>query len=162
MKKQNGITLIALIITVIVMLILVAVTVSIALNGGIFDQARTATKDTNKASARETVQAALVGSYDPVTGEIDASKLGTNLGNEWTVAAGENSIICTKQNSAEDEETTIFFEISKNGTIIESELELERPEEINEYGFYYNTEYVTHGFKKENDTVKVKISKICS
>ena len=36
LKKQNGITLIALIITVIVMLILVGVTVNVALNGGLF------------------------------------------------------------------------------------------------------------------------------
>ncbi len=42
MKKDNGITLIALVITIIVMLILVIVTVSFAMNGGLFTNAREA------------------------------------------------------------------------------------------------------------------------
>jgi len=37
--KNKGITLIALIITIIIMLILVAVTLTIALQGGLFEQA---------------------------------------------------------------------------------------------------------------------------
>ena len=40
MKKQKGITLIALIITIIVMLILVGVTVTTAINGGLFKKAK--------------------------------------------------------------------------------------------------------------------------
>ena len=55
MKDQKGITLVALIITIIVMLILVAVTISIALNGGIFDKARQASKDTLQAQLNEAV-----------------------------------------------------------------------------------------------------------
>ena len=39
MKNQNGITLIALIITIIVMLILVAVTVTTAVQSGLFNKA---------------------------------------------------------------------------------------------------------------------------
>ncbi len=39
MKKNSGITLIALIITIIIMLILVAVTVSILINSGIIGKA---------------------------------------------------------------------------------------------------------------------------
>ncbi len=46
-KKQRGITLIALIITIIVMLILVAVSVTVALNGGLFSTAKGASKATN-------------------------------------------------------------------------------------------------------------------
>lgn len=45
MKNQNGITLIALIITIIVMLILVAVTVTTAVQSGLFDKAGKATQD---------------------------------------------------------------------------------------------------------------------
>ena len=41
-KKQKGITLIALIITIIVMLILVGVSVTVALNGGLFSTAKKA------------------------------------------------------------------------------------------------------------------------
>ena len=55
MKDQKGITLVALIITIIVMLILVAVTISIALNGGIFEKARYASEETLKAQLNEAV-----------------------------------------------------------------------------------------------------------
>ena len=44
MKNQNGITLIALIITIIVMLILVAVTVTTAVQSGLFNKAGEATQ----------------------------------------------------------------------------------------------------------------------
>ena len=49
LKNKNGITLIALIITIIVMLILVAVTVSMAINGGLFEKAGEAVGDTKNA-----------------------------------------------------------------------------------------------------------------
>ena len=42
LKKENGITLIALIITIILMLILLAVTVFVPINGGLFEYARKA------------------------------------------------------------------------------------------------------------------------
>ena len=54
MKKDiNGITLIALVITIIVMLILVAVTISMAINGGLFKYAGNATKDTETEKQKE-------------------------------------------------------------------------------------------------------------
>ena len=54
MKTQKGITLIALIITIIVMLILVGVSVSVALNTGLFKTAQGAAKNTQLASEEET------------------------------------------------------------------------------------------------------------
>ena len=51
--EQKGITLIALIITIIVMLILVGVTISISLQGGLFGYAKKATKDTKNALEQE-------------------------------------------------------------------------------------------------------------
>ncbi len=56
MKKQGGITLIALIITIIVMLILVGVTVNVALNGGLFDTAKQATIGMEKAQIEERAE----------------------------------------------------------------------------------------------------------
>ena len=53
LKTQNGITLIALVITIIVMLILVAVTISMAINGGLFEKAGKATGDTKNAMDAE-------------------------------------------------------------------------------------------------------------
>ena len=55
MKKDNGITLIALVITIIVMLILVIVTVSFAMNGGLFTQARTASEGYREAQIKEAI-----------------------------------------------------------------------------------------------------------
>ena len=54
MKKNKGITLIALIITIIIMLILVAVTVSIIINTGILGKAKKAKDDTQSAYAEES------------------------------------------------------------------------------------------------------------
>lgn len=53
MRSQKGITLIALVITIIVMLILVAVTITMAINGGLFDYAKKAGTETNNAIANE-------------------------------------------------------------------------------------------------------------
>lgn len=49
MKSQKGITLIALVITIIVMLILVGVTIAMAVNGGLFEKASDAAGKTNNA-----------------------------------------------------------------------------------------------------------------
>ena len=54
MKKERGITLIALIITIIIMLILVAVTVSIIINSGIIGKAQTGTQETRRAYDEES------------------------------------------------------------------------------------------------------------
>ena len=53
MKTQKGITLIALIITIIVMLILVGVSVSVALNTGLFKTAQGAAKNTETEKVKE-------------------------------------------------------------------------------------------------------------
>ena len=53
MRTQKGITLIALIITIIVMLILVTVTISMAINGQLFDYAKRASTGTNDAIRNE-------------------------------------------------------------------------------------------------------------
>ena len=55
MKGQKGITLVALIITIIVMLILVAVTISVAMNGGLFTRARDAREQTIEQQAKEAI-----------------------------------------------------------------------------------------------------------
>lgn len=49
MRSQKGITLIALVITIIVMLILVGVTITMAVNGGLFNYAKEASEKTRNA-----------------------------------------------------------------------------------------------------------------
>lgn len=53
MKSQKGITLIALVITIIVMLILVGVTITMALNGNLFNYAKDAKTQTQNALEEE-------------------------------------------------------------------------------------------------------------
>ena len=55
MKSKNGITLIALIITIIVMLILVGVTVTTAIKGGLFSSAKQSAKGTTMAREKEQI-----------------------------------------------------------------------------------------------------------
>ena len=83
-NDQKGITLVALIITIIVMLILVAVTISIALQGGLFDKARTASKETRIAQVNEAIalaKADIVSDYyDPTNRTVRANHVVTYLG----------------------------------------------------------------------------------
>jgi len=69
LKTQKGITLIALIITIIVMLILVGVSVSVALNGGLFESAKQAAVKTETEKEEE----------------LELSSMGTWLQNGTTV-----------------------------------------------------------------------------
>ena len=60
MKKQNGITLISLIITIIVMLILAGVALSMVMgDGSVIEQANTATEKTRSAEIKEAVELAV-------------------------------------------------------------------------------------------------------
>ena len=81
----NGITLIALIITVIVMLILVGVTITVALNGGLFETANKAATGTQKESERERLTEIALANYNVSEGKITsaddlASKIESSLG----------------------------------------------------------------------------------
>ena len=64
MKEQKGITLVALVITIIVMLILVGVSITVALKGGLFTTAKDAANNT-----KESVNAELNLSNGKVTVE---------------------------------------------------------------------------------------------
>ncbi len=87
---NKGVTLIALIITIIVLLILAAVSIA-TLTGenGILSKANTAKTETEKASAREKVQIAVMGSFGN-DGNINNSELKTNL--EKVEGIDKNSI----------------------------------------------------------------------
>ena len=71
LKKNRGITLIALIITIIVMLILVGVTVTVAINGGLFKSAKEGAEGTTIARVKEQMMG-------DITTKI-AEKLGDNI-----------------------------------------------------------------------------------
>ncbi len=72
MKNTKGITLIALIITIIILLILTGVTMNIAVNGGLFNNAQRAVDDTNaKVSNTQDRVDELSGILDDVVSQRD-------------------------------------------------------------------------------------------
>ena len=88
-KKQKGITLIALVITIIVLLILAGVSIATLMGpNGILTQANTAKEDTAKAGAKEKVQMEVLGSYNN-SGTLDMNKLKENLKNNLGLTDGD-------------------------------------------------------------------------
>ncbi len=94
MNKKRGITLIALIITIIVLLILAGVSVSMVVGeNGIVGRAVHSSEVTRKADAKERVLMEVAGSYDE-TGKINLKDLNDNLRNNLEnvkLKKGENS-----------------------------------------------------------------------
>ena len=113
-NKQNGITLIALIITIIVMLILVGVTVTVALKGGLFESANESTRQKEEKTIYEQIVGAMklkdTGKTD-VTGTYNAAKTDLELqGKTVTPTSPAESEIT-------DATASITFEVKgKNGT----------------------------------------------
>ncbi|MCI8637555.1 MAG: hypothetical protein HFJ36_07105 [Clostridia bacterium] len=91
-KNEKGITLIALVITIIVLLILAGVAIA-TLTGenGVLTKANNAKTENDKAGAKEKVQIAVMGSYG-ADGKIDISELKENL-KQTEGVTGVDSII---------------------------------------------------------------------
>ena len=90
-KSQNGITLVALIITIIVMLILVAVTVSILINSNVIGTAKDATKRTQTAYGNESnFGESLTINVDGSTYNSIDEYLGTTPGGDGLAGLDEN------------------------------------------------------------------------
>jgi hypothetical protein len=90
---KKGITLIALIITIIIMLILAAVTITIAMNGGLFQQAQNAVIATDIAQTREQAQEIIIGLQlenikDELTAEDINEKFVDNKLDDKLIASG--------------------------------------------------------------------------
>ncbi len=78
-KTNKGITLIALVITIIVLLILAGVAIAtLTGDNGILTKAAQAKNATEKANAKERIQIEVMGSYDQ-SGKLDANTLISNL-----------------------------------------------------------------------------------
>ncbi len=78
-KANKGITLIALVITIIILLILSGISIStITGKNGILNKANNAKIETEKANAKEKVQLAIIGSFG-TNGKFDSNTLSKNL-----------------------------------------------------------------------------------
>ena len=90
-KEAKGITLIALVITIIVLLILAGVTIAtLTGDNGILNQAGKAKDKTTEAESIERVQVEVAGSYE-LDGTIDKDQLNKNLGNIAGLKIGESN-----------------------------------------------------------------------
>ncbi len=103
MKNNKGITLIALVITIIVMLILVGVTVNVALNGGLFTTTKQAAKETQIEADRETLLPAVLAAIG-TDGNVNKNNI--KLPDGWSESEG----IYTSPNGNQ-------FTVSDNGEI---------------------------------------------
>ena len=120
MKNENGITLIALIITIIVMLILVGVTINVVIQGGLFDTANTAKEGMTRELAREELIAAMVGAYDnngnfvKANVELPEETKWCSKDENYSNASGEGDYVVTKNNEK-------FYVSPTDGTVMDEE-----------------------------------------
>ena len=128
--KQKGITLIALIITIIVMLILVGVTINVALNGGLFNKAKTASDQTQRQVSKEQLIAAMIGGYDS-NGNFVATDVELPEGAKWCIEDDEDYTEVTQSQSTPTNwvitENNNKFYIDENGSVLD-EKPVDNPE----------------------------------
>ena len=118
-KTNKGITLIALVITIIVLLILAGVTIAMLTgDNGILTKANNSKNETAKATAKEKVQTEVMASYG-TDGNIDLNQLNKNLQNISGIKYNGNSI--SDSNKIESLPATVTVDgynvkIEANGT----------------------------------------------
>ena len=121
LKTAKGITLIALVITIIVLLILAGVTIA-ALSGpnGILSNADKAKEQTAESGAREKINIAVIGSYDK-TGRFDSEKFKEEIQNMGgSIVAEDDSTITVEMDGYEavvNKETGEIISIEKSGGV---------------------------------------------
>ena len=133
-KQANGITLIALVITIIVLLILAGVSIAMLTGeNGILTQAQNASKQTEIAEEKEQIALAYNGAVtEKQSTDITADDLKEQFeanGVDNVTVTGENPI---KVTFTEEDGTTRTYTIDANGNIAEV-----KPPETAESGKYY-------------------------
>ena len=113
LKKDKGITLIALVITIIVLLILAGVSIAMLTGeNGILTQAQNAKDETEKASAMEEVQLEAMGAID-TDGKINVDRLidniSKNLNDANSISLGNEVVVEYKGNK---------YLVEENGNVI--------------------------------------------
>ena len=172
-KREKGITLIALILTIIVLLILAGISISmLAGNNSIIKNAQQAKADTERAELEERIKLAIMGAYDS-TGSFNVEKLKTELNNLGaTYSETETELLIDIPNGkqiavekgAEKEETTYTINYDANeGTVTPTSItavsgaEITMPTPTRE-GYTFNGWYTakTGGTKVEYTTMPEK------
>lgn len=120
-SSKKGITLIALILTIIIMLILATVTIG-AINGGLFEYAGKAKKDTTVASEKSQIEMAYIIAKDlSKTGRVTESNLQKQLDKQL----GENASTTYQMEDGFEifiTDTDRYYELYNNGNLVAKEL----------------------------------------
>ena len=155
--SKNGITLIALVITIIIIIILSTVAISFAFgDNGLIKRAEDAKEANNKVAEREKLQLEIMGSYG-TDGKIDIDRLNENLKN-----IGVEDAKITKLPAKVDIKGNTYV-ITGNGSIndlismteAQSDNMLTSTENSAVEDEYGNIVIVPAGFKITNDATKV-------
>ena len=94
------------------MLILVGVTVTVAINGGLFEKSKEAAKGTEIGREKEELTSAITTAYNVETGVIKEDDLNKAL-NGWTVVGNEDGSYIVKSPKENN------YKITSNGTVLE-------------------------------------------
>jgi type II secretory pathway pseudopilin PulG len=139
-SARTGITLIALIITIIIMLILAGVTINIAMNGSLFGQAQNARDTQNAVAYKEEIELAVTDAIIKIYAEGNIptlddviAKLDTNI---YTIEDGENGTKLIKRNGGIailDKDLKVTVEGAPSGSYAEEEEAVIDEEKIPEF-----------------------------
>lgn len=134
-SNSNGITLIALIVTIIVLLILAGISIGVLKDdNNVIDNAKEAAENTNYENANEKVSLAQVKSYNN-NGTLDLKKLKDNLQEIGTISKGDNFPVKAIVDG-------FLFTIYQDGTIKKDEIT-----SSNIYVFLYDDGTLSFGSK---------------
>lgn len=115
LRQNKGITLIALVITIIVLLILVGVTiVSLTGENGLLERAANAGKDTEEATEKEKLQIEVLASFD-TDGHLNMSALKSNINSHISGATADDTTefpLTIKYTATENE-----YKIDEHGNV---------------------------------------------
>ena len=114
LKSRNGITLVALVVTIIVLIILAGISISLVLgDNGIITKAKDAKTKTGVASAKEQIQLQILGSFDNGA-NLNLTQLKNNLQSIGATVEGDNFPITATLNK-------LSYTINVDGSIGERE-----------------------------------------
>ncbi len=162
-EDKKGITLIALIITIIVMLILVGVSVSVAINGGLFSTAQMAVEQTEIAREKEIISQAiwqLQAEGKEITEENLKEEINNVVGREdiGVEKIEENDFLVTFPNGRiyEVEESNIEY-VGEKGKLEDIIIKVNREKDLEEKQIQeVEVTIKTYNNREENKTVKLQ------
>lgn len=129
LKKQNGITLVALVITIIVLLILAGISIKIAVSGGLLERAQGAVKTNTEQTQKEAIELGYSAylmdkaKNESATLEVENSKEITKLNNGWAITfadkiynLAEDGFITEEEQDDGNGECVIYYDGFEGGS----------------------------------------------